>query len=117
MTHEEQWLWAIGYNVFILVLFLVVQKFPPKKINWYYGYRTQRSMKNQNTWDEAQEYSTKKAISLTLISFIFPVILYFVYPEYNFFLSVMANTLLILSLYVITEKHLARRFDKDGIKK
>lgn len=117
MTHEAQLLWATGYNAFMLVLFLVVQKFPPKKINWYYGYRTDRSMKNEETWKIAQNYSSKKAIELTLLSFIFPPFLYFIYPDYNFLLSVIVNTLLIISIYWFTENHLERWFDRHGNKK
>jgi immunity protein, SdpI family len=117
MTHEEQFLWAIGYNVFIILLFILVQKFPPKKINWYYGYRTSRSMKNEETWKIAQVYSSKKAIELALLSFVFPPIFYFIYPDNNFLLSVIVNTLLILPNYWFTEKHLEKMFDRDGNKK
>lgn len=38
---------------------LIMHKFPPKKINSLYGYRTNSSMKNQQTWDEANRYSAK----------------------------------------------------------
>lgn len=47
-------------------------KFPPKKINMLYGYRTTRSMKNQEQWDFSQKYSAKLlmlcGLFLTLIS-------------------------------------------------
>lgn len=34
-------------------------KKPPKKINGFYGYRTTRSMKNQQTWDFAHQMCGK----------------------------------------------------------
>ncbi|MDA9016065.1 SdpI family protein [Flavobacteriaceae bacterium] len=34
--------------------------YPPKKINHFYGYRTKTSMKNQEIWDYAQQYSAEK---------------------------------------------------------
>lgn len=34
-------------------------KKPSKNINWEYGYRTQLSMKSQETWDFAQRYFGK----------------------------------------------------------
>ena len=34
----------------------------PKKINSWYGYRTTLSMKNQETWDEGNKYSTNQYI-------------------------------------------------------
>ena len=38
---------------------LITMKFPPKKINGIYGYRTSRSMKSQENWDIAQRYSSR----------------------------------------------------------
>ena len=35
-------------------------KYPPKKINHFYGYRTKTSMKSQEIWDFAQQYSAEK---------------------------------------------------------
>ncbi len=43
---------------FIIVGFIML-KFPPKKINYLYGYRTKNSMKSQERWDFAQKYSSK----------------------------------------------------------
>ena len=37
----------------------MMEKKPPKKVNGFYGYRTSRSMKNQDTWDFAQRYMGK----------------------------------------------------------
>lgn len=42
-------------------------KFPPKKINGFYGYRTFGSMKNQERWDFAQIYSSKEMIKVGLL--------------------------------------------------
>ena len=38
---------------------LILFKFPPKKINGLYGYRTTRSMESQKNWDFAQKFSGK----------------------------------------------------------
>ena len=42
----------------ILVITLIIARYPPKKINHLYGYRTTRSMLNQDCWDFANKYST-----------------------------------------------------------
>ncbi|WP_458629321.1 SdpI family protein [Winogradskyella sp. PC D3.3] len=42
-------------------------KFPPKKINSIYGYRTASSMKNQQRWDFAQLYASKQMIKYGLL--------------------------------------------------
>lgn len=41
---------------------LLLYHFPPKKINHLYGYRTAKSMKNQERWDFAQKYSAVRMI-------------------------------------------------------
>lgn len=38
----------------------IQHRFPPKKVNHLYGYRTKASMKSQESWDFAQQYSAKK---------------------------------------------------------
>lgn len=42
--------------MFMSVIGLRYIKNPPPNINWMYGYRTQRSMKNQETWEFAQRH-------------------------------------------------------------
>lgn len=44
--------------IFILVG-IIMLLFPPKKINFLYGYRTNLSMKTQENWDYSQKYSAK----------------------------------------------------------
>ncbi|MEZ4777974.1 MAG: SdpI family protein [Flavobacteriaceae bacterium] len=110
MSHEAQLFWALGYCIFILVLFFIVKLYPPKKINWWYGYRTNRSMKNEEIWKVTQEYSSKKSIQLALLSFLFPPLFYFTFPAYNFLLTVIINSLLIVSVIYFTEKYLKEQF-------
>jgi len=45
-----------------LILGFVLYKFPPKRINILYGYRTKSSMRDQESWDFAQRYSAKVSI-------------------------------------------------------
>lgn len=53
---------------FIFIVAGYIQfKFPPKKINNLYGYRTTRSMKNQESWDMAQLYSSKLLMKLGVL--------------------------------------------------
>lgn len=46
-------------SIFIIVGF-IMYRFPPKKINMFYGYRTMNSMKTQERWDFSQKYSAKE---------------------------------------------------------
>lgn len=56
-------------------------KFPPRKINWFYGYRTPCAMKNQKRWDFAQKYSAKLMIKLGGLSILLSAIGFFYHPE------------------------------------
>src|ERR1700761_4819527 len=62
--------WVIGPQLLGAILCIVgfiSIKFPPKKINQLYGYRTASSMKNQQTWDEANYFSSRYLVRLGLI--------------------------------------------------
>lgn len=43
----------------LLVSGWIQQRRPPKNINWFYGYRTSASMRNQERWDFAQRESAR----------------------------------------------------------
>ncbi|MDE5596749.1 MAG: SdpI family protein [Lachnospiraceae bacterium] len=57
------WVFLTICNLMIPVLMIVIGKVfiknPPKTINRIYGYRTSRSMKNQDTWNFAHFYCGK----------------------------------------------------------
>jgi len=46
-------------GILFLILGFYYLKRPPKKINHWYGYRTRRSMANQEIWDFANRQSAK----------------------------------------------------------
>jgi uncharacterized membrane protein len=113
-TDQNQLYMALGYCAFMLLLGWLLKKFPPKKINHLYGYRTQRSMKNQSTWEAANTYSTLVFFKVSLYSFLIPVALYFLYPKLNVLITIITNTLLLLYVLYATEKDLKTRFDTQG---
>ena len=48
----------------LMIAGIVMMKWPPKKINGLYGYRTSSSMKSQERWDFSQKYAGKELIKL-----------------------------------------------------
>ena len=44
----------------------IQSRFPPKKINHFYGYRTPASQRSQAAWDFAQSYSARLMLRLGL---------------------------------------------------
>ena len=113
-SDQNQLYIALGYCAFMLLLGWLLKKFPPKKINHLYGYRTQRSMKNQASWEAANTYSSLVFFKVSLYSFFIPVALYFLYPQLNVLITIITNTLLLLYVLYATEKHLNSRFDTQG---
>lgn len=97
------------------VVGMITTVFPPKKINFLYGYRTNSSMKSQERWDFAQAYSSK----LMLLSGVFLMLisclgLFFSISETVDFFSGM--TLLLLSIAFLiynTEKAIKTKFPKN----
>ena len=113
-SDQNQLYIALGYCAFMLLLGWLLKKFPPKKINHLYGYRTQRSMKNQASWEAANTYSSLVFFKVSLYSFFIPVVLYFLFPQLNVLITIITNTLLLLYVLYATEKHLKSRFDTQG---
>ncbi|NKI28170.1 SdpI family protein [Arenibacter sp. 6A1] len=94
---------------------MIFKKNPPKKINWWYGYRTKRSMENQEKWDYAQKIGAENMMKYSSIPFL-TTILGFLIDIQNIVLSfgiVMISTLLwaFFSIYK-TETKLKSKFDK-----
>jgi uncharacterized membrane protein len=60
------------------VIALVFKVFPPKKINYLYGYRTSSSMKNIENWHVANQYASTimliSMLSLLLVSYVLDVL-------------------------------------------
>ena len=65
-TLLENPLFNICFFVGLIFVFAgsLMYRFPPKNINYLYGYRTISSMKNQERWDFAQQFSAKEMMKL-----------------------------------------------------
>nr|WP_279325037.1 MULTISPECIES: SdpI family protein [unclassified Clostridium] len=82
------------------------------------GYRTPMSMKNKDTWDEAQRYSGLTMIIFGVISLIIGVISYsFRGLLYNESLQLILMLLGAVIMIIFDEIHLWKVFNKDGTRK
>ena len=92
-------------------------KRPPKKINHFYGYRTRRSMANQEIWDFANRQSAKDFWYVAVATMITGIVLF----PFDIFLKVFIQILVLLVGIGIsvwhTEKEIDKHFDKNGNKK
>ena len=102
-------------GILMTVLGWIYVKYPPKAINELYGYRTRRSMANQEIWDYANTIGAKMMLYLGYILLFSGVLLYFFYPM---------NTVIMVTVFMMLigigigmywcETQLNKRFDKNG---
>ena len=118
--------WIIGpqlIGIIILVVGWIMVKYPPKKINYLYGYRTESSMKNQQTWDEANRFSARLMVKigyiLILVGLVFSLIFNadVLQPSIQ---NVLRPALLLISsiasaviLIAVTQRHLEKTFPES----
>ena len=109
----------------IMILFgAVFTTTAPKKINYIFGYRTDMSMKNRDTWEFAHKYIGKLWFRLGLLLIPITVIpmLFVIGNSENVVATVglivgFVNTVTLIVPIFFTEKALNKAFDKDGNRK
>jgi len=97
------------------------KKNPPKTINYIYGYRTTRSMKNEATWEFAHKYVGKLWFDFGSAMTIVTVILMILLKRNNkdtieWIVTVWSLSQCVIMCFpiVLTEKALKRNFDENG---
>lgn len=110
-------IYILTTNGLLFLLSIMFWKFPPKKINNWYGYRTHKTMLNQKIWDFANTVFSKNLVIYSGISFLGGLVLAnFVAKEFTW----QPMTLVFLSVVVCiikTEKSLNENFTEEGKKK
>ena len=89
-------------------------KYPPKEINYIYGYRTRRSMSNQNIWKVANQLGAKAIVNLGWLLLFITIILWLIIPDWSVLISVGFMLLGLLIGVFWCEKQLDKSFDKNG---
>lgn len=126
---------SIGFWIFMFICAMLIPvtmiifgvKFlrkAPKNINYTYGYRTTRSMKNRDTWEFAHKQigSLWKRIGIALLPCSAVVMLFFIGMDIE---SIGLNSVYIIFIQLvfmvfpifIVEKRLKNSFDKYGQRK
>lgn len=54
-------------SVIFIIVALIMLRYPPRKINQLYGYRTPGAMKSEERWNFAQEFSARKMLLYSTI--------------------------------------------------
>lgn len=100
----------------LFILSILFYRFPPKRINAFYGYRTNQSMQNIENWNLANVVSSKFMISSTIFSFIVAFIfqntITNLYIDYKIFIILGIYIIPLLMVFPYTEKKL-KEFNKS----
>ena len=122
------WLFVTAMDLLIPAIMLYFgrrfQKKPPEKINHIYGYRTSRSMKNQETWRFAHETCGRLWVRLgavlLLLSLAAAVMTFGRGVEAAGIVSavvVVVQMVVVIGSIVPVERALKRNFDDQGRKR
>ena len=112
--------------LFIVFGWLFTHERYPKKPNELYGYRTTRSMKNEETWRYAQEHwgrlSWRYGWVLLILSGVIGIILWLLsrngYTVMSYFVTwLVLESILTLGTILPVERALKDRFDEFGRRK
>ena len=99
----------------LIIIGLILLKFPPKKINGFYGYRTSSSMKDQKTWDFAQVYSAKEIIKLGGLLMLSSLIglFYKIKESTAIILGVGLLIIMVIILLIRVERGIKKNFENE----
>jgi uncharacterized membrane protein len=99
-----------------LIMAIITNIFPAKKMSNWYGYRTALARTNQDTWDEAQRYSTDimTYIGYITLPLVFAIFYFTTNTWWVLAVAMTMPVLVVVSVVVFTEKHLTKTFDEDG---
>lgn len=110
--------------VIMLVFGWIFHRQAPKKINVWYGYRSARSMKNEDTWVFAHQHIGRTWMLVGAVLLVISVItMIAVYGKDDDTVSVVSLVLLFVQMLpmimslIPTERALKRTFDENGIRK
>ena len=96
---------------------MITYIFPPKRVNYIYGYRTSSSMKSHERWKFAQSYSRKLMIKYGISMLVISCLGLFVSisETVDFYIGLILPLLSTVFLFIKTEKALKIKFpDNKG---
>ena len=102
--------------IITLITGYLMYRHTPKSINGLVGYRTSRSMINQDTWDFANKYCASLWIKLGIITSVISFLIYILFDvnETVSIVIVLIQTFLLLFSIIPVEKALKNTFDENG---
>ncbi|MDA9087100.1 SdpI family protein [Polaribacter sp.] len=110
-------LYVFTTNGLLFLISILFWKFPPKKINSLYGYRTPKATQNQQIWDYANTSFNKSLLIYAGISFL-AGLAFVTFLNAALTWQPMAFVFLSIIVSIVkTEKGLTENFTEEGKKK
>ena len=102
-------------GIIFIITAIITSKYPPKKINMFYGYRTKKSMQSKDRWDFAQIYSTESLYKYgILLTFIGILCLFTSFSEVAATIIGLIIIFILIGLLMYkTEKAIDEKFGSD----
>ena len=122
------WIFMMAMDLLFPAIMIVMGRYfmktSPKEINYIFGYRTNMSMKNKDTWEFAHNYIGRLWFYLGLILVPITVIpMLFVIGGNEDTVGMVGGIICIVAVVILiapifpTERALKNTFDKDGNRK
>ncbi|RLD24124.1 MAG: hypothetical protein DRI71_03510 [Bacteroidetes bacterium] len=101
-------------GILVTIIGLISYLRPAKKINTWYGYRTNFSMKSQEIWDYAQPLAGKAIIVSGIILILTGVFLFFFPVPFDITPTIQAVfiSLALIIPFAVVDNHLRSKFPK-----
>ena len=103
----------LSFGIIFITAGFILYRFPPKKINYLYGYRTKNSMKDIHHWSFAQKYSAKLMIWLGgIYTILICFLLWLKLEESTTIIIALASLILVpIILFIFVERKLKKKFN------
>jgi uncharacterized membrane protein len=112
----DSFTYVLTTNGLLFLVSFLFWKFPPKKINKIYGYRTFRTMQNDEIWNFANTVFNKNLLIYAGISLLAGLL--YAYISRNITWQPMVLVMLTLIVCILkTEKSISEIYDDEGKKK
>jgi uncharacterized membrane protein len=109
--------YVLTTNGLLFLLSIIFWKFPPKKINKIYGYRTFKAMLNEDIWSFANSTFNKNFLIYAGISFLGALILASISVQELTWQPMILVMLSLLVSVIKTERSLSDNFTEEGDRK
>ena len=109
-------IYVLTTNGVLFIISIIFWKFPPKKVNSWYGYRTPKAMQNQQIWDFANTTFNKSFLKYSAFSFIAALVLASIASAELTWQPMVFVALAILVSVMKTERSINENFTEEGKK-